>query len=241
VGTKGCDVIRTVLLSLIDRNWRAHIKLWRASGCRRGFVCRGNIHVAIAASASVPPPSQTCFVGVRLRGDADPGSDVTCVTADSGATLALEGVVIGRGARISAGQNAQLTVGASTYISEGTRVYASNCIHIGSRCAISWGVTIIDDDGHGIGLPPYSAPITIGDDVWIGCNATILKGVTIGSGSVVAAGAIVTRSCPPHSLIGGVPARILRQGVHWTDASRRGSAGNASETIVRPVAGGLAQ
>jgi acetyltransferase-like isoleucine patch superfamily enzyme len=52
---------------------------------------------------------------------------------------------------------------------------------------------------------------TIEDDCWIGANATILPGVTIGSHSVVAAGAVVTNNVPPHSLVGGVPAKIIKQ------------------------------
>ena len=59
-------------------------------------------------------------------------------------------------------------------------------------------------------LPENDAPVTIEDDVWAGCNVTILKGVTIGRGSVIAAGAVVTKSCPPYSKIGGVPAKILK-------------------------------
>ena len=50
----------------------------------------------------------------------------------------------------------------------------------------------------------------IEDDVWCGANVTILKGVTIGCGSIIAAGAVVTTSFPPYSVIGGVPARLLR-------------------------------
>lgn len=53
--------------------------------------------------------------------------------------------------------------------------------------------------------------VIIESDVWIGCNVTILKGVTIGRGSVVAAGAVVTKSCPPYSIIGGVPAKVIKQ------------------------------
>jgi acetyltransferase-like isoleucine patch superfamily enzyme len=53
-------------------------------------------------------------------------------------------------------------------------------------------------------------PVIIEDDVWFGANITVLKGVTIGRGSVVAAGAVVNKSCPPYSIIGGVPAKILK-------------------------------
>lgn len=59
-------------------------------------------------------------------------------------------------------------------------------------------------------LPENDAPVVIEDDVWIGANVTILKGVTIGRGSVVAAGVVVTKSCPPYSIIGGVPAKVLK-------------------------------
>lgn len=59
-------------------------------------------------------------------------------------------------------------------------------------------------------LPVQDAPVVIEDDVWCGANVTILKGVTIGRGSVVAAGAVVTRSFPPYSIIGGVPAKLIK-------------------------------
>jgi len=54
-------------------------------------------------------------------------------------------------------------------------------------------------------------PVTIGNDIWIGANAVILPGVTIGDHSVVAAGAVVTKDVPPHSLVVGVPAKIIKQ------------------------------
>lgn len=57
----------------------------------------------------------------------------------------------------------------------------------------------------------YSAPITIGDGCWICSAATICGGVTIGENSIIAAGAVVTKDVPPNSLVGGVPARVLRQ------------------------------
>ena len=59
-------------------------------------------------------------------------------------------------------------------------------------------------------LPENDAPVIIEDDVWTGANVTILKGVTIGRGSVIAAGAVVTKSFPPYSIIGGVPAKLIK-------------------------------
>lgn len=60
-------------------------------------------------------------------------------------------------------------------------------------------------------LPENDAPVIVEDDVWAGANITILKGVTIGRGCVIAAGAVVNRTMPPYSIIGGVPARVLKR------------------------------
>lgn len=71
-------------------------------------------------------------------------------------------------------------------------------------------IDVTDKDKNEEGVNNYDAPVVIEDDVWCGANVTILKGVTIGRGSVVAAGAVVTKSFPPYSIIGGVPARLLK-------------------------------
>ena len=58
-------------------------------------------------------------------------------------------------------------------------------------------------------------PISIGNHVWIGINVTILKGVKIGDGAIIAAGAVVTRDVPERCLAAGVPARVIKNNVSW--------------------------
>ena len=58
-------------------------------------------------------------------------------------------------------------------------------------------------------------PIVIGNHVWIGARAIILKGVIIGDGAIIAAGAVVTHDVPAYTLAGGVPAKVIREGVEW--------------------------
>lgn len=70
------------------------------------------------------------------------------------------------------------------------------------------GVPIIDNHEK---LPGDDADIVIEDEVWIGANVTVLKGVTVGRGSVIAAGAVVVKSIPPYTIAGGVPATVLRK------------------------------
>lgn len=77
------------------------------------------------------------------------------------------------------------------------------------------GFYVTDSSYYGI-TPEYHNPepeyekITIGNDVWIGCRAMILDGVTIGDGAIIAAGAVVTKDVPPYAIVGGVPARIIK-------------------------------
>jgi acetyltransferase-like isoleucine patch superfamily enzyme len=91
-------------------------------------------------------------------------------------------------------------------------------VTIGNHVNLAQGITVtalnhnFEDSNKRIDEQGVSTnPVTIEDDIWIGANAVILPGVTIGHHSVVAAGAVVTKDVPPHSLVAGVPAKIIKQ------------------------------
>lgn len=130
------------------------------------------------------------------------------------ACIECDDFAIHSGCHVHVGNNAKLTLGTG-YINNDCRLYCSYRISIGNDVAIAENVVIRDNDNHSInGSVPY-APVKIGNHVWIGINATILKGVTIGDNSVVAAGAVVVNDVPPNCLVGGVPAKIIKQNVEW--------------------------
>lgn len=90
-------------------------------------------------------------------------------------------------------------------------------IWIGDGVAISHNVTIMDSDAHEIvgNKHAKTQPVIIGNHVWIGSGAKILKGVTIGNGAVIAAGSVVTRNVPERCMAAGVPARVVKKEIEW--------------------------
>jgi acetyltransferase-like isoleucine patch superfamily enzyme/coenzyme F420-reducing hydrogenase beta subunit len=112
--------------------------------------------------------------------------------------------------------NAVLTL-SDGFCNDGVQIMCATRITIGKGCAIAREVIIRDYDAHqliGAGHEKAKA-IYIGRHVWIGTRALVLKGVTIGDGAVVAAGAVVTKDVPPRCLVAGVPAKVIREDVEW--------------------------
>ncbi len=110
-------------------------------------------------------------------------------------------------------QDGTLEIGESTFINAGVSIFAGNHVRIGSHCEIGPGVLIMDNDFHIAQDPerrPPSQVINIGDRVWIGARAILLKGVTIGDAATIGAGSVVTSDVPPQSVVAGVPARVIR-------------------------------
>jgi len=131
-----------------------------------------------------------------------------------------DNVLIEREVRISTGENARIYIGDDTYLGDGTNILAVEEVNIGRGCAISWHVLFMDTSSHpfavqGQELRTLIEPIRVEDQVWIGCRAVILKGVTVGEGSVIANNAVVTHDVPPRTLVGGNPARVIKEDVIW--------------------------
>jgi acetyltransferase-like isoleucine patch superfamily enzyme len=123
----------------------------------------------------------------------------------------------------------KIQIGAQCFVGEGTRIWSANSISIGDRVLISHGVNIHDTNSHSLSanlrnqhlltmwanghpaeLPDVpDSPVVVEDDVWIGFNATILKGVRIGKGAIVGAGALVTKDVLPFTVVVGNPARCV--------------------------------
>lgn len=128
-------------------------------------------------------------------------------------------VLLHRGVKLSClggEKKAQIKIGNRSYIGDRTEIHAGDLVEIGNGCNISWNCTILDRDYHKLcSDKEIIKPVKICDNVWIGCNCTILKGVTIGEGAVVAAGSVVTKDVPPKALVGGNPAKIIKTDVFW--------------------------
>lgn len=114
----------------------------------------------------------------------------------------------------------RIEVGDRTFIGNGCTLSAAGEIRIGHHCLISALVRIHDNDGHPLDAarraaddpigPGEVSPVIIGDNVWIGAQAIVLKGVTIGQNSIVGTGAVVTEDVAPNTVVAGNPARVVR-------------------------------
>ena len=110
---------------------------------------------------------------------------------------------------------AHIDIGAHTHFAPYCVLYGP--LTIGTHCAVA-AHTVFASVGHGysrtdiemVNQPTTKNEIVLENDVWIGANAVVIGGVTIGEGSIVGAGACVTKDVPPYSIVGGTPARIIR-------------------------------
>jgi len=124
----------------------------------------------------------------------------------------------------------EIKIGEWCYLGEGSRIWSAASIEIGDRVLISHSANIFDslthplqaaarhvqvkqifEHGHPLKLSLDERPVKIGNDAWIGAGAMVLRGVNVGDGGVVAAGAVVTKDVPPYSIVAGNPAVVVRE------------------------------
>jgi acetyltransferase-like isoleucine patch superfamily enzyme len=146
--------------------------------------------------------------------------DVSVVRVRPGASLDVYGVVsLQRGVRVVVDSGA-LRIGHGTNVNGLSKIFVGSAVTIGRFCTISWDAQITDNDFHAISVDgvaqPMTAPVVIGDHVWIGTGAIVLKGVTIGDGAVVAAHAVVTSDVAAGDVVAGVPARPVGRADGWS-------------------------
>lgn len=134
-----------------------------------------------------------------------------------------------RGELFVFGHGGRISVGSDCYIGEHSRIWSGVSVTISDHVLISHGVSIMDnlthpidpiarrrqvraiyESGHPRQIELDDRPVTIERDAWIGAHALVLRGVTIGEGAIVAAGAVVTKDVPAYSVVAGNPARIIR-------------------------------
>ena len=124
---------------------------------------------------------------------------------------------------IGAKPDAELRIGDRCVINSGSDISAWHSITIGDNFRLGEFASVQDWDGHEVeeGTTARVAPVVIGDNVWIARRAMVFPGVTIGDHVVVAAGAVVVRDVAPRTIVGGVPARVLRENLNASDGWRR--------------------
>ena len=133
---------------------------------------------------------------------------------DENATINVLETNVYYGADIIVFKNAKLTIGNS-FINSDCKIRCHKEIIIGDDCAISHDFTVMDSDAHKLNGKINTKSVVVGNHVWIGTRVTILPGVKIGDGAVIAAGAVVTQNVEPKSLVAGVPARVIKTDVEW--------------------------
>jgi maltose O-acetyltransferase len=114
--------------------------------------------------------------------------------------------------RLTTHRKGVLIIGNNNFIN-GAIISASTKITIGNNCKFGPFSMIIDSDFHNVkdhNLDGESGEIVIEDDVWIGAKATVLKGVRIGKGAVVAVGSVVTKDVPANAIVAGIPAKVIK-------------------------------
>ena len=165
----------------------------------------------IAKSSDIMINQMLQFCGGRYKGCSVP----SLLLVENGAKIKCDNFSFYYGSDIQVFKGAYLKLGKNSFINSGCKLRCHKEITIGDNCAISHDFTVMDSDAHALNGSRNTNPVHIGNHVWIGTRVTILNGVTVGDGAVIAAGALVTQDVPAGCLVGGVPAKVIKENVEW--------------------------
>ena len=211
------DVLQRISPAIIKSLW-LHLRVKGNRSLKKPFVACNKTRISIAKTAKINVNKGfLAFNCGWVSRDPNPG---LLIMRDN-ATFNVNGKsFIYSGAKFSINENATVSIGDST-VSNAVILICFKEISIGNSVLIGENTYIRDDDGHEIFVGdkssniPITQPIKIGNHVWIGVNVTILKGVTIGDGCIIAAGSVVTKDIPERCLAAGIPAKVIKTDVSW--------------------------
>ena len=172
--------------------------LWKLLAVSRFYICRLYFYKKFKANG-------ISAFGKNLRMLINPGGEI-CFR---GRVIAADEVELQ--------SSGKLTIGANTTINRYSRIVAFEQIEMGDNVMLAQFVTIVDHDhkfsssDNGLAFDGYETkPVRIGNNVWVGEKASILKGCTVGDNVIIAAHSLVNKDVPPNSVVGGVPAKVLK-------------------------------
>lgn len=211
---------------------RTYMNLLRLNG-RKNTACdwrAGNVIYTMPGAVFDIHPSARIMVGAPLLYGNNPVRGMrmpTCLRMEAGTTLEIHGGPLTRygngpynlryGAYIEIVNGGKLTIGQGA-ANVGLTVMCAKEVTIGNGVRIGRNVSIRDWNGPHVIINDHyrnHAPVHIGDHVWLCTGCTVMPGVTIGEGAVVAANATVTKDVPPRCLVGGSPAKVIKENIEW--------------------------
>ena len=199
-------------MSVLKMIWYNFMKCNVKRNGGKWIIYRGS-HIQTDATAKICLNAKFVMAGRRVIGS----PNVTKLQMDKWTTLEVNGnFAMSENTNIWITHSGKLILNGG-FINEGVTITCAKRVIIGNNAHIAREAVIRDYDGHYIEETTYrtAKPVTIGDNVWIGYRAMILKGVTIGNNSVVAANSVVTKDVPANCIVAGNPAKIIRTNINW--------------------------